>query len=393
MGERWLRFIDLGPEMKTQICKAIPIQTLVVCWDSLKTNMAVLRGLRNASFRQQKERHQQTHCSPLLSVRCSLHLIALCRKPVLFQWKGHWSSIVRLAHLFETHSFRRQFHLSLLRVIGGSFAVVPIAELPLEHTSWQEERNRASGILNDDPSYPCSRLALYRQLFKYDNGDPCSLTFTHFCMGDCCQGKTAAERQKFALIQISKLYSSLFSTGFAVPLTYRWLKAHPALRYVKEGCLLHKILPRTLEQLSLSNPCDPEKEAELLQLLEQNIEDGMEGDDREWEGLLLNVHNTGDFSPAEINQKRKQLTFQTFRQPDFGPKCILMDYMMSPLVSGMDELLKRTGAISKLHQLSTELDLGKRDELVTRTEGLAFACTSFSSFECGLAFHHLVVAS
>ena len=366
LGERWSRFSQLSAEVKATICNTIPIQCLVVVWDSLKTNMAVLKGLRIAGVTKQQSEHNDGFLYPLISIRCGLHQIALCRKPLLFQFKGHYSSIVRLAHLFETHSFRKQFQRSLLRVISSSFMWIPVVELPRESFLWQEERNRASGILNDDPSYKSSRISWYNTLFKYDNGDPDSLAFTHYCTGECCLGVTPEEKKRFALVQIAKCYFNLFGNGYAVPLTYRWLKAHPALQYVKEGCLLHRILPRTLEQLSKGDPQSEEAEscAELFQDF-GGEELGPKDDDR-WEALLLQVINSDHLSPAEINQKRKQLTFESFRQETFAAKTILMEYLMSPLVRGMDELLKRTGDIAELHRLS-ESDTDRRATLVTRT--------------------------
>ena len=354
MGERWFRFTNFASEMRDAVGQYIPVQVLVVCWDSLKTNMAVLKGLRYASH---------------LSIRCSLHQITLCRKPLLFQWKGHWSTIVRLAHLFEAHSFRRQFQRCLLKIISSSFFVIPVLEMPNESRAWQDERNRSSGLLTEDPSYKASRLSTYHELFKYDNGDPSSLHIAHYCLGTCCAGKTPIEKKKHALIQVAKGYFNLFGHGFAVPLTYRWLKAHPALQYVKEGTLLHNLLPRILEQIAQADPSDKDTGDELTRLFSEEIGPvGGDPEDQDWETRLLQVHNTDDLSPAEINQKRKQLTFQAFRQDDFASKSILMEYLMSPLVAGMDELLRRTGDISNIHRLSDKEDTKKREELVSRTE-------------------------
>ena len=372
VGQRWLRFAEACPDVASNVCESIPLQTLVVCWDSLKTNLAVLKGLRNAGYLAHK--HQQAGrklCSPLLSVRCGLHQLALSRKHIIFQFKSHWSSIVRLAHLFETHSFRKQFQKCLLRVLSSSFVFCSVVELPRDFQQWRQARNRASGLSTDDPSYSLSRISTYSKLFSHDNGDPASKDVTHWCQGACCKGSTPEEKKRFALVQIARAYIKLFGAGFAVPLTYRWLKAHPALHFVKEGCLLHQILPRTLEQIAQANPGDDERERELKDLFadvegDEPSGNAQEQDDKAWEALLLQVYNAGDLSPSEINQKRKQMTFQTFRQADFVDKTLLMQYLIGPLVSGMDTLLKRTGHITEIHQLP-QSESERKAQLMART--------------------------
>lgn len=379
VGERWLRFAEVSSDAKKRICQSIPIQSLVVCFDSLRTNLAVLKGLRNAGYLKHKEIKEEFNeiptCFPLLCLRCSLHQLALCRKQVLFQFKGHWSAIVRLAHLFETHGFRRQFQKSLVRVLSTSFKVVHVSSMPPEHHLWQQIRNRASGLSTDDPSYSLGRISTFLTLFIHDNGDPDSQSVTHWCVGTCCKGTTADEKKRYALVQIVKSYIKLFGTGFAVPLTYRWLKAHPALHFVTEGCLLHQILPRTLDQLSQGNVWDDDREKEVRDLLSSSgadvdLNNGLpsrETDDNQaWEDLLLQLYNSGDLSPAEINQKRKQLTFQAFRQPEFVDRTLLMEYLIGPLVQGMDDFLKRTGLIAEIHQLPLS-EADKRAQLMART--------------------------
>jgi hypothetical protein len=165
---------------------------------------------------------------------------------------------------------------------------------------------------------------------------------------------------------------------------------------VKEGTLLHNLLPRILEQIAQADPSDKDTGDELTRLFSEEIGPvGGDPEDQDWETRLLQVHNTDDLSPAEINQKRKQLTFQAFRQDDFASKSILMEYLMSPLVAGMDELLRRTGDISNIHRLSDKEDTKKREELVSRTEswergvcrkptlGLTIFCSGTSQ-RCGM---------
>lgn len=122
----------------------------------------------------------------------------------------------------------------------------------------------------------------------------------------------------------------------------------------QEGFLLHRVLPETLRQLSEANPVNEELEAELKSILNEvdSSEDKSASDVcKDWESLLLNVHNDGELSYAEINQKRKQLTFASFRNPDFMDRTLLLEFLMAPLVQGMDFFLNRSGGLSTLHHL------------------------------------------
>lgn len=79
-----------------------------------------------------------------------------------------------------------------------------------------------------DPKYNAKRLSWHLALSKLDNGDCNSLEVTHWCTGSCCSGKANC------LLMILKYYYLLFALGFAVPLTYRWKHASPALAFCKD---------------------------------------------------------------------------------------------------------------------------------------------------------------
>lgn len=229
IGERFVRVTDKAQAVDTS---QIPIHCLAITWDSLKTNLAVLKGLRTAAFAKQKLESASTsdNVFPLLSARCGLHQIALSRKQLLFYFKNHWSAIVRLGHLFESQSFRLQFRNALLRVVGSNFDFISVSQLRKDHKLWSAERARA-GLITDDPHYPITRIRTHGRLSKFDNGDPNAKKFTHWCLGgECiCRGKP-----KVALVNMCQLYCDLFMSGFAVPLTYRWVHAHPALAFCED---------------------------------------------------------------------------------------------------------------------------------------------------------------
>lgn len=136
---------------------------------------------------------------------------------------------------------------------------------------------------------------------------------------------------------------------------------------MQEGALLHDLLPRTLRRISDGDPWNETDSHDFQTVFAavQTSEDHTAAAQDNWEELLVDLKNTGDLSPAEINQKRKQMTFKTFQQEDFVPRTLLLEYLVEPLVHGMDELLCRSGHISHLHHFST-LDPQKGKELAER---------------------------
>ena len=222
-------------------CSKMPVQSLVVVWDSLRTNGSVLKGLRSrvhtATEEQRSLGKPQASAFPLLSVQCGIHQVALCRKQLLFWFQGHWSSIVRLSHLFEIHAFRSKFRGALVRVICSNFRYLAVSQLPSDFAAWKEERDHRTSVYTTDGRYSTRRRQLHRHLARFDNGDLTSDEFCHWCRGDCCNGQTLQEKKRHCLIQLCRGYILLFGTGFPVPLTYRWLHAARALHYCKVSWL------------------------------------------------------------------------------------------------------------------------------------------------------------
>ena len=232
IGERFHSFSPIDVD-----CSKMPIQSLVIVWDSLRTNMSVLKGLRVRVHTATEEQRSfgKPQAFPLLSVQCGIHQVALCRKQLLFWFQGHWSSIVRLAHLFEVHAFRSKFRDALVRVICSSFRYVAVSQLPTDFAAWKEESDRRTNAFATN--YPSRRKQLHRHLARFDNGDVSSDEFCHWCQGDCCRGQTSQEKRRHCLIQLCRGYILLFGTGFPVPLTYRWIHAARALQYCRVSWL------------------------------------------------------------------------------------------------------------------------------------------------------------
>ena len=100
-----------------------------------------------------------------------------------------------------------------------------------------------------------------------------------------------------------------------------------------------------MEQLSASVDSDDLASNAEFELLVQEAE-GMEapqpGDDKAWESVLLDLVN-GDqrLSPAEINRKRKRLTFQSFRDPLMVSKVLAIESLVGPNVRQMHRLFSQ----------------------------------------------------
>lgn len=231
------RFTSLG--ISSSFANQIPIQGLTICFDSLVTNLSVLKRVRAILHKQHTDRMdanqsgQQIH--PMLAVTCLIHQLALSRKCLITGFDHYYSSIVRLGHLFEVSSFRTQFKRALLAVIYDSYHYIPCASLPEGADEWKRQRRSIVGILADDSTRQNSkRVQLHLQLSVYDNCNPDSDMLQHFCIGTCCRGKDHKSKAQFGLTRIAQGYCNLFGIGYPVPLTYRWVHAARALQFVKE---------------------------------------------------------------------------------------------------------------------------------------------------------------
>lgn len=235
-GQVSYRFCMLG--MASQLLRRVAIQGVCVCMDALATNQAVLKRLRLQIQQHHAERGCQEQIFPMLAVLCEIHGLALARKSLVSSLPGFWSSVVRLAHLFEVGNFRLQFRRCLVAVIVQSYKYIPVPELPPNKDDWRERHAEWCGVDLaglGGCSKPTKRRDIHEKLLAVDNGDFESRDFTHFCIGSCCEGFDHKAKSRFALVTILRHYVSLFGTGFPVPLTYRWIHASRALQYLKDG--------------------------------------------------------------------------------------------------------------------------------------------------------------
>ena len=242
-GSRWHKF-----GLKSGLLAKVPFVCHIMCFDSLSTNIKVLKMLRRLFYRRSRPQQQcqqpvepkpEDQAQLLTGLVCGIHQLALARKSLLFYHSGFWSNIVRLSHLFSTQTFRVQFRSALFAVIAESFSHITVSHLPAQHREWKSERDRLLNLAAGETEYRKMRVGFHKQLARFDNGDPSSAKITHWCVGvNCCQGLTQADRSNHCFIMLCKYFYFLFALGYAVPLTYRWKHAQPALRFCEDHPVL-----------------------------------------------------------------------------------------------------------------------------------------------------------
>lgn len=217
--------------------------------DALKVNDSVCKKLV-------KQIHHQPFAGEgpktvLLQLHCVIHQISLTRKGLALGFTGLWSTLVRLGHLFESHSFRLGFKRAMRKVIGQSFFFLRVDVLPSDSPTWRQARIHSLRLFSDSghsgglKSGSASRRLKALLNCKTDNGDPHGKAFCHWCVGsECCSGVPGE-----ALERMVCEYESIFDR-LQVPLLYRWKHASQAISFLRDGIFLHNIIPRTLNEMS-----------------------------------------------------------------------------------------------------------------------------------------------
>ena len=84
--------------------------------DALKTNDAIFKHERQVLAQQNAQKRLA------IRVKCQLHQLCLVRRPLVLSIPRFWTTLVRLGHLFEGYSFKKQLALAVLQVlraVGG----------------------------------------------------------------------------------------------------------------------------------------------------------------------------------------------------------------------------------------------------------------------------------
>ena len=102
---------------------------------------------------------------------------------------------------------------------------------------------------------------------------------------------------------------------------------------------------------------------------EQAVADGQEAQSQTagWESLLQELQDCKEMSFAEVNAKRKQLTFLAFSDPLLPAKAAILDSIVMPNVELMHSLFVRSGTIGELYHLP-KTDKEKRLDLMERQD-------------------------
>lgn len=144
-------------------------------------------------------------------------------------------------------------------------------------------------------------------------------------------------------------------------------------------------MPRTLARLSESDVRKTDNPGSKFHDILSAMKEAQVGSDTEsdnpacgeegWTDLLLKtIEEDEQQSFAQVNTKRKVLTFAAFRDPLMIPKTLCLAELVRPNVKHMQILFKRTALLSKLGDLqpSESITLAKISE-----EFLGFGLTKY----------------
>ena len=206
------------------------LMCVTLCLDALRANIVLLKAIRVAIVSHNKTKAQDMPLIFMFSVRCTIHQYNLIRKDICLGLENYWSNMVRLAHLFESHSFRERFKQALIRVISGDFDYFVVAVLPDEVPEWYDYRVKQLRLDSFRSSKNYLQFKRLKQIVTLDNGDPNSSRFVHWCTSCCASLKDS-------LSKVIAAYLSRFADGFLKPLLYRWKHCDIAQDYVSDSWL------------------------------------------------------------------------------------------------------------------------------------------------------------
>ncbi|CAK9023468.1 PARP-type domain-containing protein (Fragment) [Durusdinium trenchii] len=98
--------------------------------------------------------------------KCILHALCLVRRPAVLSVEGFWTTLVRLAHLFEQQSFKKKFSMAMVQVL--SKPGIPVTEFPTEMHGWQQ---RAAWIHRSYDVPSKAAKAQLKEFLDFANGD------------------------------------------------------------------------------------------------------------------------------------------------------------------------------------------------------------------------------
>lgn len=317
--------------------EALPLtswRTFAFVGDALKANDSAYR--RECEEMAKRKRSDSKHLA--IRVKCGIHQLCLIRKPVVLMVDRLWSTVVRLSHLFESMTFRKNFARTMASLVSASFVFVPATELPSNsHT------DHARQVLKD--SFRCQsimRRNTFEEILEYLNGNLELDTVVHHCVStpDCI----CCENAEQSLAKCLQLLIPFCSRGYQVPLLYRFKHYDEAICYITFLTSAHNLLSRTLSNMEIAKCTSPSQQAVIDKLLgDCDLASEGPGTDAAVFGENIDME-----SFQSHNAKRKQLVLQEVTSAQFRQKALMVDFMIKPMDHQMNRFFARTKQLARL---------------------------------------------
>ena len=316
-------------------------KTLVFVGDSLKANNAAFQRECDRLVVKHHEKDPEFKGQMALRVRCAVHTVCLIRKPIVLLIPRFWTTLVRLSHLFESISFRKQLASCLTSIIAQSFVNVQSRERPEEFSVWRKDAIR----VRDSFWCPSVRKReLLAEIIDFCNGDHRGMAICHYCRYDLA-GKPCCEDSRDSLSKALRLLVPWFSIGFPVPLLYRFKHYDHAAGFVHVGTSLHNLLVRALSLVDTEAAHNLHGiGSDVIEKLMGHVEAGEADDPFDLSDLVLDEEE----SVQATNLKRKQLVKAEIAKASFGEATVLVTLAISPMEGLLNQLFKRSSLISRM---------------------------------------------
>ena len=321
-------------------------RTFVFVGDSLRANDKAF-ALEKARLVKKREAEPSYHRNLALKLRCMIHQVALIRKPVVLLIPRFWSTLVRISHLYETTSFRKQMATALTQVICSSFVNIQSMEYPPNMATWQARAKQLEACYLGKSK---KRRKLLSDCLKFCNGDLTQHPVVHYCSFDS-KGQPCCSTEEESLAKCLQLLVPFFSAGFSVPLLYKFKHFDEAAGFMQVGCFLHGLLVRALA--CLDNTDQSSVPSEVIEKLLGDLEAPL--NDTEFQDAIneLSAADLGDDFQT-CNLKRRQLVQAEIARPAFTQSAYILNMVIKPMDHIMNKLFQRSAVISKLTSLGQD---------------------------------------
>lgn len=91
--------------------------TCILVGDALKANDTAWRHECRILAQDRQDPNSSSHKLLGIRMKCTVHQLALVRKPAVLSIDKYWTTLVRLGHLYETYSFRRALGAALISLL------------------------------------------------------------------------------------------------------------------------------------------------------------------------------------------------------------------------------------------------------------------------------------